>query len=195
MFSIGNEKIKAIAIGTSAGGLKALKNIISSLPPEFNLPIFIVQHLGPQASNFLATYLNQFTHLMVKEAEPNEAICRGYVYVAPANYHLMVEKDKRLSLTVDEKVNFSRPSIDLLFESAAEAYLDSLLGILLTGANNDGSNGIGHIHKLGGTTIAQHPLSAEVNIMPQQAIETGAVDWVLHLDEISLFLSKLNFEP
>lgn len=191
MFGPGLDKIKAVVIGTSAGGLRALKCIIEKLPAQFDIPILIVQHLSPQSGSFLPNYLGQFTHLQVKEAEPNEPILNGYVYIAPANYHLLVEKDKKLSLTVDEKVNFSRPSIDLLFESAAEAFLDQLLAILLTGANNDGANGIIRIHQLGGTTIAQHPESAEVKTMPQSAIETGNIDWVLHLNEISVFLSQM----
>lgn len=191
MFGSGLDKIKAVVIGTSAGGLRALKCIIEALPSEFELPILIVQHLSPQSGGFLPNYLGQYTHQKIKEAEPNEPILNGHVYIAPANYHLLVEKDKKLSLTVDEKVNFSRPSIDLLFESAAEAFLDQLLGILLTGANNDGAKGITRVHQLGGTTIAQHPESAEVKTMPQSAIETGDIDWVLHLNEISIFLSML----
>ncbi|GAB1418322.1 chemotaxis protein CheB [Bacteroidales bacterium] len=192
MFGTGLEKINAVVIGTSAGGLKALKSIVEALPADFDLPVFIVQHLNPQSGGFLPSYLSQFTQLRVKEAEPNETVVNGTVYIAPANYHLLIEKDKKLSLTVDEKVNFSRPSIDILFESAAEVYLEQLLGILLTGANNDGSKGIIRIHQLGGITIAQHPASAEVKAMPQSAIETGAVNWVLHLDEITLFLAKLS---
>jgi len=182
---------QAVVIGTSAGGLKALKVILENLPDSFYLPIIIVQHLNPQSDGFLAQYLNQHSGLNVKEAESGEPIIQKHVYIAPANYHLLVEKNRTLSLTVSEKVNYARPSIDLLFESAAEVFLHCLIGILLTGANDDGSRGIAKINHFGGLTIAQNPESAEVNMMPVSAIKTGKVDIVLHLEEIPAMLASL----
>jgi len=185
------DKYKALVIGTSAGGLKALKTLITALPSGFCLPIIVVQHLNPQSDGFMAHYLNQLSHMNVKEADSGEPIRSNHVYIAPANYHLLVEKDETLSLTVSEKVSYARPSIDILFESAAEVYLQCLIGIILTGANDDGSNGIIKIHSLGGLTIAQHPESAEVPIMPQSAINTGKVEMILHLEEIPKMLGEL----
>lgn len=182
---------KALVIGTSAGGLKALKSLISALPTQFCLPVIVVQHLNPQSDGFMAQYLNQHSHLNVKEADSGEPIRPRHVYIAPANYHLLIEKDETLSLSVSEKVNYARPSIDVLFESAAEVYLECLIGLVLTGANDDGSKGIKKIHSLGGFTIAQSPESAEVPVMPQSAINTGCIDMVVDLNEIPDLLGSL----
>jgi two-component system chemotaxis response regulator CheB len=187
----GKIEYKAIVIGTSAGGLRALKTIILALPQDFCLPILIVQHMSAQSDGFMAHYFNQLSHLNVKEADPGEPIRSNHVYIAPANYHMLVEKNATISLTVDDKVSFSRPSVDVLFESAAYVYKNELIGILLTGANNDGAHGIEVIHKAGGLTIAQAPTTAEVNIMPQSAIDTGCVDKILDLEDIAAFLSNM----
>ncbi len=178
-------------IGTSAGGLKALKTIVSELPDDFTIPVIIVQHLNPQSDGFLAHYLNQLTQLTVKEVDAGEPILQKHIYIAPANYHVLVEKNESLSLTVSEKVNFARPSIDVLFESAADVFGNMLAGVLLTGANHDGSAGMKRIHELGGYTLAQHPDTAEVNVMPLSAIQLGIVDKVLHLNEFATELSSL----
>lgn len=182
---------KAIVIGSSAGGLQALKTIISGLSMAFVNPIIITQHLSPSSDNYLVHFLNQFTHLTVKEADEKELISKGFVYVAPPNFHLLVEEDFTLSLNVEEKVNFARPSIDVLFETAAEAYKNQLIGIILTGANHDGAKGIARIKQKGGYTIAQNPKTAEVPTMPQSAIDTGFVDKVIELDAIPLLLNDL----
>lgn len=181
----------AIVIGSSAGGLQALKTIISGLKTEFDTPVIITQHLSPSSDNYLVHFLDQFTHLTVKEADEKEIISRGHVYIAPPNFHLLVEEDFTLSLNVEEKVNFARPSIDVLFETAAEAYKNQLIGIILTGANHDGAKGIAQIKRKGGYTIAQNPKTAESPTMPQTAINAGFVDQVLDLEEIPLLLNEI----
>ena len=129
---------KAIVIGASAGGLNALQEILAPLPADFHLPILIVQHRFPTADDLLTFALNESCRLMVKEADEKDYIEPGYVYVAPPNYHLLVERNRTLSLSADAKVCYSRPSIDVLFESAADVFLSQLIGIILTGANHDG---------------------------------------------------------
>ncbi|PKP53615.1 MAG: chemotaxis protein CheB [Bacteroidetes bacterium HGW-Bacteroidetes-1] len=192
---IDNQLYKTIVIGTSAGGFKALKTIITELPQSFCLPIIIVQHLSPQSDGFMAQYFNQISHLQVKEADSGEPIRPNHVYIAPANYHLLIEKDETLSLTVDEKVNYARPSIDVMFESAAMTFQNRLVAIILTGANDDGTKGICTIKRLGGLTIAQSPETAEVGVMPKAAIEAGCVDLILGLEEIAKLLSTLCHRP
>ncbi|MCK9453140.1 MAG: chemotaxis protein CheB [Bacteroidales bacterium] len=182
---------QAIVIGSSAGGLHALKIIISGFSASFDTPIIVTQHLSPNSDNYLVQFLNQFTQLTVKEADEKEVILRGYVYIAPPNFHLLVEEDFTLSLNVEEKVNFARPSIDVLFETAAEAYKNQLIGIILTGANHDGAKGIARIKQKGGYTIAQSPDTAEAAAMPQAAINTGFVDQILKLEDIPVFLNKI----
>ncbi|MBZ0241604.1 MAG: chemotaxis protein CheB [Bacteroidales bacterium] len=182
---------KAIVIGSSAGGLQALKTIISGLSTSFDTPVIVTQHLSSSSDNYLVHFLNQFTHLTVKEADEKETVSRGHVYIAPPNFHLLVEEDFTLSLTVEEKVNFARPSIDVLFETAAEAYKNQLIGIILTGANHDGAKGIVQVKQKGGYTIAQKPDTAEAPAMPQAAINTGFVDQILKLEDIPVLLNKI----
>ncbi len=186
---------QAIVIGSSAGGLHAVKTVITGLPQTFQTPILIVQHLSPHSDNFMARYLNQLTHLQVKEADEKEPVRPGHVYIAPPNFHLLVEEDYSLSLSVEEKVNYARPSIDVLFETAAMAYGPRLIGLLLTGANNDGARGIESIKAAGGTTIAQDPKTAESPIMPLAAIATGKVDHTVPLEELADFLTKICVKP
>ncbi|MBS4056612.1 MAG: chemotaxis protein CheB [Bacteroidetes bacterium] len=182
----------AIVIGSSAGGLHALKTIITGLDASFNIPVMIVQHMSPQSDNFMSRYLNQLSHLQIKEADEKEPIRQKHVYIAPPNFHLLIEEDKTLSLTVDEKVNYARPSIDVLFESAAYAYGKNLIGIVLTGANSDGSAGLKKIQEAGGLAIIQQPQTAEVSIMPQSAFDACPQAIVLSLEEIASFLNRLN---
>ena len=188
------KKYEAIVIGTSAGGLGTLQKILSKLPSDFALPILVVQHRLPAADQFLSIFLNDVCQLAVKEADNKEIIKPPMVYVAPSNYHLLVERTKTISLTVDPKVKYSRPSIDALFETAAEAYLSKLIGIILTGANNDGTAGLKKIKEHGGLTIAQNPQTAEVSIMPMSAIQANVVDKVLSLTEMAPFLNQISDE-
>ncbi len=186
--------IKAIVVGTSAGGLNALQQILAPLPENFRFPILIVQHRWPTQDDLLAFTLNESCKLPVKEANQLEPICPGTVYLAPANYHLQVEPDKTLSLSVDAKVCYSRPAIDVLFETAAAAYHAEVVGIILTGANRDGTAGLQKIRENGGFTIAQDPTTAEVATMPNAAILDNVIDKVLSLPEIAQFLTELSFE-
>lgn len=184
-------KYRAIVIGASAGGMDAIKSILMPLQEGFSAPILIVQHLSPHSDGYMAKYLNELCKINVKEADEKEKILPGNAYIAPANYHLLIEKDETLSLTVDPKVNYSRPSIDILFESAAEVYENELIGIILTGGNGDGSKGLKVIKEFGGLTIVQDPSTAEAEFMPRAAIKASEVDYILSLNKISNKLIKL----
>lgn len=183
---------EAAVLGVSAGGMHALKTIVQALPATFSLPIAIVQHLGPQSEAYLAEHLNRFSAIEVKEAEDKEILRPGTVYLAPAGYHLLIEPDRSFSLSVDDKVNFSRPSIDLLFESAADAFGDTLIGVVLTGANSDGAQGLRAIKQRGGLAVVQNPNTAEASRMPRAALAATAVDHIVDLERIALLLRKLS---
>ncbi|WP_069999682.1 chemotaxis protein CheB [Cellulosilyticum sp. I15G10I2] len=184
-------KYQAVVIGTSLGGMEALKIILTSLPRDFSLPILIVQHLSAHSDSFLAKYLDNICEIEVKEADEKERVISGCAYIAPPNYHLMVEKEGHLALSVDEKVNYARPSIDVLFESAADAYRDQLIGVILTGANSDGAWGIRQIKENGGTTIVQEPKTAVSSIMPSAAIKSADIDYIVPLSYIGELLNLL----
>ena len=186
-----NHHYQAIVMGASAGGLMALSQVLSTFERSFRLPVMIVQHLHAHSSNTLATILKSQCTLPVKEADEKEKISPAIVYIAPTNYHLLVEHDRTLSLSIDPKVNFSRPSIDVLFQTAAPVYGSGLIGILLTGANSDGARGMAEIKARGGLTIVQDPKTAEVAVMPQAAIDMMAADYILPLSEISNKLKVL----
>lgn len=189
-----SKKYKAIVIGTSAGGFEALLKILKRLPKDFSLPIIIVQHLSPDSDNYMTRHLNSVCEIYIKEAEEKEKINKSCVYIAPPNYHLLIEENFTLSLSSEEKINFSRPSIDVLFETAAYAYKSDLIGIILTGANSDGSKGIKLIHDFNGLTIVQEPKTAYVDTMPLAAINETKIDYVLSLDEIGELLIKIDIE-
>jgi len=184
-------KFKAVVIGASAGGLDAISTVLMGLKVEFNVPILIVQHLSARSDNYMVTHLNEICKINVVEAEEKQKLLAGYAYVAPPNYHLLVEQDETLSLTVEPKVNYARPSIDVLFETAANVYGNGLIGVILTGANGDGSKGLKRIKELGGITIVQDPSTAEINSMPLAAIAITKVDYILGLREISTKLVEL----
>ena len=183
---------EAIVIGVSSGGMNALKIISSSLPVHFNLPIIIVQHLSAHSDSHWIKLLNEKSRLNVKEADEKEKIEKGNIYIAPPNYHLLIEKDKTFSLTIDERVNFARPSIDVLFESAAEAYKNKLIGIVLTGSNSDGTKGIKRIKDCGGLAIIQDPNTADSEYMPKSAIAAIEPDYIVSLEEIVELLMKID---
>ncbi len=182
---------EAVVIGTSMGGLEALRQLLAPLQRNFTLPIFIVQHRQATAEEYLTTFLNEHCVLAVKEAVSGEAIQAGTVYLAPADYHLLIEPNHTLSLSIDAKVNYCRPAIDVLFETAAEVYQTHLIGILLTGANHDGTAGLRKIKHHGGFTLVQQPSTAVAKIMPLTAIQAKVVDRVGTLAEIALFLNQL----
>ncbi|MCE3296058.1 MAG: cheB3 [Crocinitomicaceae bacterium] len=182
----------AIVIGVSSGGMNAMKIMFSGLPADFSIPVIIVQHIGARSDNDWLRLLEDKNRLHIKEADEKEEIENGVIYFAPANYHLLIERNKTFSLTIDERVNYARPSIDVLFESAAEAYKDKLIGIILTGANYDGAKGLARIKELGGLTIVQDPETAETRSMPAAAVKLVQPHHILSLEKISDLLVQLS---
>ncbi len=185
-------RIEAEVIGGSSGGFVALQEVLATLPADFVLPIMVVLHRGPSSNELLVNLLDMDCKLSVKEAAEKEPIEPGYVYVAPANYHLLVEQERIFSLSVDAKVSYSRPSIDILFDSAADAYRSSLVGILLSGATHDGARGMRRIKERGGLNIAQDPASAQMDTMPRAAIQAQVVDKIFAVIEIAAFLINVH---
>lgn len=183
---------EAIVVGVSSGGMNALKYLFTALPADFSLSIIVVQHVSARSDNQWIKLLNDISKLNIKEADEKERIEAGNVYIAPSNYHLLIEKDKSFSLTIDERVNFARPSIDVLFESAAEAYKNKLIGIVLTGSNNDGTNGIKRIKECGGLAIIQDPETAESSYMPASAMAAIQPDYILSLENMVELLKKIS---
>ena len=181
----------AVVIGVSAGGFKALHAFLPMLPEDFACPVIIVQHRMASEDTFFVESLNRICRLRVKEAEDKEKITDKSVYIAPGDYHVLIEKDKTLSLSVDEPISYARPSIDVLFETAARVFGPHLVGVILTGANSDGTEGIKCIKAANGLTIAQNPESAEVGVMPLSAIKSGCVDFILPLEDIPSFIIGL----
>jgi two-component system chemotaxis response regulator CheB len=182
----------AVVIGVSTGGVEALKVLLPALPASFPLPIAIVQHRDRRSDGFLADYLNARTRIAVSEAEDKEPFCAAHAYLAPAGYHLLIESDRSLSLTVDERVNYSCPSIDVLFESAANVYAQSLIGVVLTGANADGAQGLKAIKARGGLAVVQDPQTAAATTMPRAALEATPVDHVVALERIAPLLTQMS---
>lgn len=182
---------EAVAIGASAGGVDALRIILSGLPHDFYPAIIIVQHLSPVSDNLFPQFLNEKCLLPVMEADEKIKILHNSVYIAPPNYHLLVEEDRTFSLSVTEKINYARPSIDVLFETAAFAYGSALIGVILTGANQDGAQGLKKIKESGGLTIVQDPKTAQISTMPNEVISAFNVDYILPLKKIVSFLSGL----
>lgn len=178
-----------IVVGASLGGLNALGALLPRLPCDFPLPIVIAQHRARDADDALARLLAGACPLRVVEPQDKQAIAPGTVYLAPADYHLLVERGV-LALSTEAPVQFSRPSIDVLFCSAADAYGPAVVGVVLTGSNPDGAAGAVHIRRKGGFVIAQDPAEAEAPAMPAAAVDAG-VDQVLPLPEIAKALSRL----
>ena len=187
-------KFEAVVIGSSAGGMEALRRVLSTLPEKFELPIIVVQHLNPNSESYLAEYLSRYCCFKVKEVEEKERVKKGWIYISPPNYHTLIEKDGSFTLTVEERVSYARPSIDVLFETAADAFGERLIGIILTGANSDGSYGLMKIKKNGGIAIVQDPDTAEVDMMPRAALERVTADYVLNLEDIGQMLINLQYD-
>lgn len=185
-------KYGAIVIGVSSGGMNAMKIMFSLLPKNFKTPIIIVQHIGARSDGHFIHLLNKQSNVSIKEADEKEKIENGNVYIAPPNYHLMIERDATFSLTIEERVNYARPAIDVLFETAALAYKDKLIGVILTGSSSDGSLGLKKIKEYGGLTIAQDPKTAESGYMPAAAIAAVQMDFILSLEEIIKLLIKID---
>lgn len=184
-------EFKAVAIGVSTGGVSALKLILGALPADFPIPVMVVTHIAPDSNDGLALLLDSLCAIRVKEADEQEILTPGTVYLAPANYHMLVERGGTLSLTIDPPVNFARPSVDVLFDSAAEIYGSELIGIILTGAGNDGSKGLLSIKERGGLAIVQDPDDAEIGSMPRSALQLLEADYVVILKQVSTLLMKL----
>lgn len=181
-----------LLIGGSAGSLDVVLRILEGLPKTLNLSIVIVLHRKSTSDSSLTRLLDIRSTVSVKEAEEKEEIVRGMIYLAPADYHLLIERDHTFSLDSSEKVQFSRPSIDVTFQSAAEVYKSSTAALLLSGANSDGSEGIKSIADEGGLTIVQNPVTAEVPFMPKAAIMATVVDYVTATTDLSDLINKLS---
>jgi two-component system chemotaxis response regulator CheB len=189
------DKIKqagVLVIGGSAGSFEHIQNLVSILPANFSIPVVIVIHRGRQYTSILEGLFQERSEVNVKEAEDKERMEPGNVYIAPVDYHLLVEQNGVLSLDVSEPLWYSRPSIDVLFESAADSYGDKAMGMLFSGASEDGANGLAMIRQLGGLTLAQHPDEAEFSIMPKTAIAMDAVDLVFHSDDITYIINEIR---
>ena len=184
-------KTDTIVIGASFGGVQAIKTILENLKQPLPVSILIVLHIGNNNNLGYISSLKRQLEIQVKEAEEKEVIKPGVVYFAPPNYHLLVEEDGSLSLSTSPKENYSRPAIDMLFETAAWAYRENLLGILLTGASSDGALGMKMIKKYGGITIVENPATACASIMPGEALKCSTPDYIMDLHEIPQLLEKL----
>jgi two-component system chemotaxis response regulator CheB len=184
-------KVGAIAIGASAGGVEALTRLLPALRADLPMPVFIVLHLPRARPSLLAEIFKNQCALRTTEAQDKEPVVPGTVYFAPPDYHLLVDKGPRLALSVDEPLFYSRPAIDVLFESAADIYGPRLLGIILTGGNADGAEGLAAVRREGGTTIVQLPRSAQAAAMPQAALDKGPADFILDLDEMADMLASI----
>jgi two-component system chemotaxis response regulator CheB len=190
-FDMNSSRIDLIAIGGSWGGMDAVISILNGLPADFPVPVAIVLHRHKSMVSSLVEIFARNLTLHVKEVDEKEKIEAGIVYIAPRNYHILIEKNRSFSLCVSEEVHYARPSIDVFFESAAGIYKKRLLGILLTGANADGSEGLKAIADNGGTTIVQDPEDAESPYMPESALKIMTPDFIYTRKEINVFLKKL----
>lgn len=186
---INRKPVEAIAIGTSAGGIEALSFLLPHIPASSRKTFFIVQHILAESDSSFIRIMKERCSIKVREACNTDEIISGAVYFASPDYHLMVEKNMTLSVIFEEKINYSRPSIDVLFETAAEAFMDKLTGILLTGVNSDGSRGLKRIKELGGRTIVQSPEDAKFPEMPLSALRLFKPDDVMSLEEIAKFIA------
>ena len=180
-----------VAVATSAGGLHALTDILTTLPADFPVPMVVVQHLDPRHRSLMAEILGRVTALTIKQAEEGDRLAPRTVYIAPPDRHLLVNPDRTLSLSQSELVHFVRPSADLLFESVAASHRERAIAVILTGTGRDGTMGVQAIKKMGGTVIVQDLESAEFSGMPAAAIHTGLVDMIVPLKDMALTISKL----
>jgi two-component system, chemotaxis family, protein-glutamate methylesterase/glutaminase len=182
--------LRLVAVGASWGGLRAVETVLGALPPDFAAPVVIAQHRKSDSDGMLVRLLDARCALPVCEAEDKQPLDPGVVLIAPADYHLLVEPGT-VALSVDEPLNYSRPSIDILFASAADAYAEHLAGVVLTGANADGALGLSQIAARGGTAIVQDPETAERREMPEAALWATPEARVLSLEQIAPVLTEL----
>ena len=192
MKQVARRGIEAVVIGASAGGVEALLKLLANLPSTWRLPIVVVMHLPEGRESLLSRVFEQRLRIAVREAADKASIENGTLYFAPPSYHLSIERQRVFSLSCEPPVLWSRPSIDLLLSSAADAYGPALAGFLLTGANQDGAQGLRDIHRAGGLTAVQDPADAEVATMPRAALALHAPDYVLPLRDLHDLLVRLN---
>jgi len=183
-----------VAMGTSWGGLSAMSKLLGSLPEGFAILIVLVQHRSKDCDRLLVQLLQDATDLKVCEIEDKDVMRAGTVHVAPADYHVLVESGY-LSLTLEEPIRFSRPSIDVMFTSAADAYGPATIGVILTGANEDGARGLADIAKRGGCALIQDPKTAEIKMMPEAALKAAPTAEVFSLDDLAPRLIELSGQP
>ncbi|HLL73099.1 MAG TPA: chemotaxis protein CheB [Pyrinomonadaceae bacterium] len=187
-------KFEIVVVGTSFGGLSALQVVLPALAKDFGMPVVLVQHRGKDSDN-LCEFLQRHSALPLSEPNDKEAIAPGRVYLAPRDYHLLIERDG-FALSTEAPVGYARPSVNVLFESAAEVYQEHVVGVILTGANTDGARGLAKIKAYGGLCVVEDPSGAESRGMPQAAIAATPVDAILPLAEIAPFLNQLcQHEP
>lgn len=191
---VDQRKFKLIVIGGSLGGVEAVMYMLSKLKPDIKIPIVILMHQMKNAGSLMTEIFQHRTKLIVKEPNDKEKFLPSHIYIAPPDFHLMIECDDTFSYTVSEPVNHSRPSIDVLFESAAEAVKEKLAAILLTGASSDGAYGMKKIKDHGGYTIVQNPATAKSSFMPQSAINMTPIDCIENLENITQLINNLNHE-
>jgi two-component system chemotaxis response regulator CheB len=185
-----NSAFEIVVVGTSVGGLKALQTLLSGLPDDFPVPVVIVQHRGKDSDTALCDFLGRHSRLPISEPEDKENIVPGRAYLAPRDYHLLVENGS-FALSTDPAVGFARPSIDVLFESAADQYRDRTIGVVLTGANRDGARGLAAIKLRGGLALVEDPALAACPEMPEAAIAGTEVDGILSVAEFGPLLGDL----
>ncbi|GAB3412625.1 chemotaxis protein CheB [Massilia agilis] len=190
--ALADRAIEAVVIGASAGGIDALLTLLPALPADLRLAVVCILHMPPDRESRLAELFDERLPQPVREAADKESIRPGTIYFAPPGYHLLVEQDRSFSLSCEPPVHFARPAIDVLMESAADAYGPALAGILLTGANQDGADGMAHIRACGGLAIVQDPDEAQVPATPMHAIRRCAPHLVLPLARIAALLPMLE---
>lgn len=179
-----------VVVGASLGGLHTLSTLLRAMPPDFPAAVVIVQHRAREVDTSLLSVLRHVSTLPLSEAEDKQPLSEGHVYLAPADYHVLIDQ-RSLALSTDEPVLYARPSIDVLFESAADAYAQRVIGLILTGASADGAQGLAAIKSRGGCAIVQEPTEAECRIMPEAAIAAAPVDYVLPIAAIGALLVRL----
>ena len=183
-------KIELVVIGGSAGSFNVLLDLIPKLKTPIDFAIVVVLHRKSGSNTSISEVFNLKTKINVFECEDKDSLTVGNLYFAPADYHLLIENDRTFSLDYSEKINYSRPSIDVTFKVAADSYGEKMAAILLSGANSDGAQGLWYVHQKNGTTIVQDPLSSEIDVMPKEALKLFKPDFVANVDEISALVNS-----
>ena len=184
---------RVIAIASSMGGIEALKKVVSTLPSDFPAAIILVQHLSPQHESYLAEIIGRDTELRVRQAKEGMVLCAGNIYVTPPNKHLIINSNETLSLSDEPKEHFVRPSAEYTFKSLAKSYKERAIAVVLTGCDGDGKEGVKIVKEMGGKVIAQDRETSKAFSMPENAIETGCVDLILPLNEITDGIANMVF--